>query len=72
MTDVPVQRSDATPDQVEDPTLAAEQVVANPSRSGSPEWLAAKQLLTERSKEKGETFSELEQEMQAIRGMSEI
>ena len=72
MTDVPVQRSDAAPAEVEDPTFAAEQIVADPSRSGSPEWLAAKQLLSERSKEKGETFSELEQEMQAIRGMSEI
>ena len=72
MTDVPIQRSDAAPAEVEDPRLAAEKIVADPSRSDSPEWLAAKQLLSERSKEKGETFSELEQEMQAIRGMSEI
>ena len=72
MTDVPVQRSEAAPDHVEDPSLAAEQIVADPARSGSPEWLAAKQTLSERSKEQGANFSELEKEMQAIRGMSEV
>ena len=72
MTDVPVQRSEAAPDNVEDPTLAAEQIVADQTGSGSPEWLAAKQTLSERSKEQGENFAELDKEMQAIRGMSEV
>ena len=72
MTDVPVQRSDAAPDTVEDPTLAAERIVADPNRAGSPEWLAAKQLLTEQRGEKVEPFSELEKEMQALKGMSQI
>ncbi len=74
MPDLPVQRSDATPQQVGDPVLDAQVIVDDPSKRGSPEWLAAMQLLIDDSKTRVDTrrFEELEREMQALRGMSEI
>jgi hypothetical protein len=74
MPDLPVQRSDATPQQVGDPVLDAQAIVDDPSKKGSPEWLAAMQLLVNDSRGRSDTtrFEELEREMQALRGMSEI
>ena len=74
MSELPVQRSDATPQQAGDPVLDAQAVVDDPSKKGSPEWLAAMQLLVDHSRGSSDTtrFEELEREMQALRGMSEI
>lgn len=74
MPDLPVQRSDATPEQVGDPVLDAQAIVDDPSKKGTPEWLAAMQTLVDDSRDRQDTsrFAELEREMQALRGMSEI
>lgn len=74
MPDMPAQRADATPSQVEDPVLAAQAVLDDPAKAGSPEWLAAKQLIAGQQTVETKTgaFDELEREMQALRGMSEI
>ena len=72
MIDVPVQTSGAAPAQIEDPNLTAEEILADPSREGTPEWLAAKQILTEQHAAKTDGVTELEKEMQGVRGMSEI
>ena len=74
MPDIPVQRADAAPDQIGDPVLDAQAIVDDPSKKGSPEWLAAMQLLANQGKAdaKPGTFGDLEKEMQALRGMSEI
>lgn len=74
MSDVPVQRSDASPQHVGDPILDAQAVVDDPSKRGSPEWMAAMQLLLDDCNRRTDTtrFAELEREMEALRGMSEI
>ena len=74
MPDLPVQRADATPDQIGDPVLDAQAIVDDPSKKGTPEWLAAMQLLADQGKGNPQpaVFDELEKEMQALRGMSEI
>lgn len=71
--DLPVQRADAAPASVGDPVLDAQAVVDDPSKKGSPEWLAAMQLLARQDNpENKPRFAELEREMEALRGMSEI
>ena len=74
MVDIPVQRADAAPDQTGDPILDAQAVVDDPSKKGSPEWLAAMQLLADQARTQPQQgkFADLEKEMQALRGMSEI
>lgn len=74
MPEVPLQRADAVPDQVGDPVLDAQAIVDDPSKRGSPEYLAAMQLLAnqERPDAKPAVFDDLEKEMQTLRGMSEI
>ena len=74
MPDIPMQRADAAPAQVGDPVLDAQTIVDDPSKKGSPEYLAAMQLLADQGKAdaKPAVFDELEKEMQALRGMSEI
>ena len=74
MSEFPVQRSEAAPESVVDPVEAAQSVVADPAKVNSPEWLAAKQLLADHQKAGASSsgFAELEREMQALRGMSQI
>ena len=74
MTRVPEQRTDVTPELAEDPIVAAERITRDLSKKNSPEWLAAMQLLADqgdnaRSKT---AFSDLEKEMQNLKGMSEV
>ena len=74
MSDMPMQRSAAAPDQVETPTIVADSIVAGPDQRETPEWLAAKQRQANggKSEDADAAFSDLEKEMQALKGMSEI
>jgi len=71
-TAIPV--SAAAPDVVADAATAARAVADDPSRTGSPEWLAAQKVLTDRGDAgRGKpAFTELESEVQGLKGMSEI
>ena len=71
--DTPVQRADATPAQTGDPVLDAQAIVDDPTKKGSPEYLAAMHLLANQENPGNKpAFAELEREMEALCGMSEI
>jgi len=66
--------SAAAPDVVTEAAIAARAVLDDPYKTGSPEWLAAQQVLTDRGDVgRGKpAFTELESEVQGLKGMSEI
>lgn len=72
MTDEPNLRAEPEPIISEDPRDAAERISRDPAKKGSPEWLAAMQLLADEGKDQKAGFADLETEMQKLKGMSEI
>lgn len=72
MTDESMMRAEPVPVVSEDPRDAAERISRDPSKQGSPEWLAAMQLLADEGKIEKSRMGDLESEMQKLRGMSEI
>lgn len=72
MTDESNLRAEPEPVLSEDPRDAAERISRDPAKKGSPEWLAAMQLLADEGKSEKASFADLETEMQKLKGMSQI
>lgn len=72
MTDESNLRAEPEPVLSEDPRDAAERISRDPAKTGSPEWLAAMQLLADEGRNEKASFADLETEMQKLKGMSQI